>query len=160
MILVAKAHNIRQMLHPPTGCSMSCRGKIEAKTTQHKALISVKESVMRLLTANPKKWFSSRAITEHLQAQLGRSIKPTSYLLRLVRSGHVVRAHKPLHLICSKNGQQEFIYKWGGKPYHDKIEAIKHTPYGDLSPTDRAIIMRFLSAHYPGLPSSYQRMML
>lgn len=129
---------------------------------QHSAkhLISVKESIMRRLTASPGKWFSSRLIAAHLQAELGRSIKPTSYLLRLVKSGHVERAYKPHHLIHSKNGRQEFIYKWSGRPYHDKIEAIKRMPYDDLPPTDRAIIMRFLSAHYPGLPSSYQRMML
>jgi hypothetical protein len=129
---------------------------------QHSAkhLISVKESVMRLLTAKPGKWFSSGAITAHLKAELGRNIKPTAYLLRLVKSGHVLRAYKPRHLIRSKNRQQEFIYKWSGRAYHDKIEAIKDTPYDNLSPTDRAIIMHFLSAHYPGLPGSYQRMML
>ncbi len=128
--------------------------------THTKSLISVKESVMRLLIGSRKKWYSSRAITEHLKTELGRNIKPTSYLLRLVKSGHVLRAHKPPHLIRSKNGQQEFVYKWSGRPYHDKIEAIKHTPYDDLPPTDRAIIMRCLSAHYPGLPGPYQRMML
>lgn len=129
---------------------------------QHSAkhLISVKESVMRLLTASPGKWFSSRAITAHLQAELGRNIKPTSYLLRLVKSGHILRAYKPRHLIRSKNGQKEFIYKWSGRPYHDKIEAIRRKPYNDLAPTDRAIIMRCLSAHYPDLPGPYQRMML
>lgn len=125
-----------------------------------KHLIAIKESIMRLLTANPRKWFSSSAITTHLHAELGRNIKPTAYLLRLVKSGHVLRAYKPRHLIRSKNGQQEFIYKWSGRPYQDKIEAIKHMPYDDLQPTDRAIIMRFLSAHYPGLPGPYQRMML
>ena len=129
---------------------------------QHSAkhLISVKESIMRLLTASPGKWFSSRAITAHLQAEQGRNIKPTSYLLRLVKSGHILRAYKPRHLIRSKNGQKELIYKWSGRPYHDKIEAIRRTPYNDLAPTDRAIIMRCLSAHYPGLPGPYQRMML
>lgn len=129
---------------------------------QHSAqhLMSVKESVMRLLTANPKKWFSSRAITAHLHAELGRNIKPTSYLLRLVRSGHIERAYKPRHLINSKSGKQEFIYWWSGRSYHDKIEAIKRMPYDDMSPIDRAIIMRFLNAHYPNLPGSYQRMML
>lgn len=115
---------------------------------------------MRLLTANRRKWFSSRAITAHLQAELGRKIKPTSYLLRLVRSGHIERAYKPRHLTNSKNGQQEFIYRWSGRPYHDKIETIRRMSYDALSPTDRAIIMRCLSAHYPGLPGPYQRMML
>jgi hypothetical protein len=115
---------------------------------------------MRLLTDNRGKWFSSRLIAAHLHTELGRNIKPTSYLLRLVKSGHIQRAQKPIHLIHSKNGQQEFIYRWSGRPYHDKIEAIKRMSYDDLSPTDRAIIMRFLSAHYPGLPGLYQRMML
>lgn len=115
---------------------------------------------MRRLTASPGKWFSSRLITAHLQAELDRNIKPTAYLLRLVKSGHVLRAYKPRHLILSKNGQQEFIYKWSGRPYHDKIERLKLLPYEEMSPTDRAIIMRCLSAHYPGLPGPYQRMML
>ncbi len=128
--------------------------------THTKNLISVKESVMRLLIGSRKKWYSSRAITEHLKIELGRNIKPTSYLLRLVKSGHVERAYKPRHLTSSKSGKQEFIYRWSGRPYRDKIEAIKHMPYDDLSPIDRAIIMRCLSAHYPGLPGPYQRMML
>jgi hypothetical protein len=115
---------------------------------------------MRLLTSSPGKWFSSRLITAHLQAELGRKIKPTSYLLRLVKSGHVERACKPRHLINSKNRQREFIYRWSGRPYHDKIEAIKRMSFDDLTPTDRAIIMHCLSAHYPGLPGLYQRMML
>ncbi len=130
------------------------------KQHSEKHLISVKESVMRLLTASPGKWFSSHLITTHLHAELGRNIKPTAYLLRLVKSGHVERARKPAHLVKSKNGQQEFIYRWSGRAYHDKIESLKQLPYDDLPPTDRAIIMRFLSAHYPGLPGSYQRMML
>jgi hypothetical protein len=125
-----------------------------------KQFISVKEAIMRLLIDNRGKWFCSRTITAHLHAELGRNIKPTAYLLRLVKSGHVLRAYKPRHLTRSKNGQQEFIYKWSGRPYQDKIEAIKRMPYDDLQPTDRAIIMRCLSAHYPGLPGSYQRMML
>jgi hypothetical protein len=125
-----------------------------------KDLRSIKGSIMVLLTASPGKWFSSHAITAHLHAELGRYIKPTCYLLLLVKSGHILRGHKPRHLIRSKNGQQEFIYRWSGRPYHDKIEAIKHTPYNDLPPTDKAIIMRFLSVHYPGLPGPYQRMML
>ncbi len=125
-----------------------------------KHFISVKASIMRLLIDNRKKWFSSRLITVHLQAELGRKIKPTSYLLRLVKSGHIERAYKPRHLTTSKNGQQEFIYRWSGRPYHDKIEAIRSVPYADMSSTDRAIIMRCLSAHYPGLPGSYQRMLL
>ncbi len=115
---------------------------------------------MRLLIDNRGKWFSSRAITAHLQAELGRNIKPTSYLLRLIKSGHVLRAYKPRQLIHSKNGQKEFIYKWSGRPYHDKIERLKLLPYEEMSPTDKAIIMRCLRAHYPGLPGQYQRMML
>lgn len=115
---------------------------------------------MRLLIDNRRKWFSSRLITTHLQAELGRNIKPTSYLLRLIRSGHIERAYKPRHLMNSKNGQREFIYRWNGTPYHDKIEALRRIPYSDMSPTDRALIMRCLGAHYPGLPGSYQRMML
>lgn len=46
------------------------------------------------------------------------------------------------------------------RSYRDKIEAIRHMPYDDMPPIDRAIIMRCLSAHYPGLPGPYQRMML
>lgn len=125
-----------------------------------KHLISVKQSVMRLLTANPGKWFSSRLIAEHLQAELGWNIKPTVHLLRLTRSGHIERAYKPAHLINSKNGQKEYIYRWSGRPYHDKIEAIKQLPYDNMKPTDRAIIMRFLSTHYSTLPGWYRRMML
>lgn len=135
-------------------------GKMNMKRSSAKRLVSVKEAIMRLLIVSPGKWFSSRAITAHLYAELGRNIKPTSYLLRLVKSGHVLRAYKPRHLINSKNGQKEFIYRWSGRPYRDKIEAIKRTPYDDLPPTDRAILMRCLSAHYPGLPGPYQRMML
>lgn len=125
-----------------------------------KDLRSTKEAIMELLTANPRKWFSSRAITAHLQTELSRNIKPTVYLLRLVKSGHVQRAYKPTHLIKSKNGQHEYIYRWSGRPYHDKIERIRNLPYDDMKPTDKAIIMRFLNAHYPGLPGWYQRMML
>ena len=125
-----------------------------------KQFISIKEAIMRRLTASPGKWFSSRAITTHLQAELGRNIKPTAYLLRLVKSGHVLRAYKPRNLILSKNGKQEFLYKWSGRPYRDKIESLKQLPYEEMSPTDKAIIMRCLNAHYPGLPSSHQRMML
>lgn len=128
--------------------------------THTKSLVSVKESVMRLLIDNRGKWFSSHLITAHLHVELGRNIKPTCYLLRLVKSGHVERACKPAHLVKSKNGQKEFIYRWSGRAYHDKIESLKQLPYDDLSPTDRAIIMRCLNAHYPGLPGSYQRMML
>lgn len=115
---------------------------------------------MRLLIANPEKWFGSRAITAHLQAELGRKIKPTCYLLRLVRSGHILRAQKPAHLVKSKNGRRELVYKWSGMPYRDEIQRINQLPYDDLSPTDKAKIMRCLSAHYPGLPAWYRRMML
>ncbi len=125
-----------------------------------KQFISVKEAIMRLLIGNRGKWFSSRLITEHLNAELGRNIKPTAYLLRLIKSGQVQRAYKPAHLIKSKNGQHEYIYRWSGRPYHDKIERIKGLPYDDMKPTDKAIIMRFLNAHHPGLPGWYQRMML
>lgn len=128
--------------------------------THTKNLISVKESVMRLLTGSRKKWYSSRAITAHLKAELGRDIKPTSSLLQLVKSGHIERAYKPPYLINSKNGKQEYIYRWSGRPYHDKIERLKKLPYENMPPTDRAIIMRFLKAHYPDLPGWYQRMML
>lgn len=123
-------------------------------------LISVKEAIMQLLINSRKKWYSSRAITEHLNAVFNRNIKPTSSLLRLVKSGHIERAYKPPHLINSRNGKREYIYRWSGRPYHDKIERLKKLPYQDMPPTDRAIIMRFLSAHYPGLPGWYQRMML
>lgn len=125
-----------------------------------KQFISIKEAIMRLLIASPGKWFGSRAITTHLYAELGRNIKPTSYLLRLVKSGHIVRAYKPHHLITSRYGKRELIYKWSGRAYCDKIESLKLLSYEEMSPTDRAIIMRCLSAHYPGLPGSYQRMML
>lgn len=128
--------------------------------TKTKILITVKESVMRLLTANPEKWFSSRAITVHLQTELGRNIKPTCYLLRLVKSGHILRAYKPRHLTRSKIETQEFIYKWSGRPYRDEIQRIRRLPYDELSPTDKAKIMRCLSAHYPGLPAWYRLMML
>lgn len=115
---------------------------------------------MRLLTDNPRKWFSSRAITAHLQADLGRDIKPTCDLLRLVKSGHVLRAHKPRHLTETKTGNPEMIYKWSGKPYRDEIERISQLPYDDLPPTDKAKLMRCLSAHYSDLPAWYRRMML
>lgn len=123
-------------------------------------LISIKGSIMRLLTVDPPKWFTSRAIKAHLQTELGRNIKPTCYLLRLVKSGHVLRAHKPRHLTKSKIGNPEMLYKWSGRPYRDEIERISHLPYDDLPPTDKAKIMRCLSAHYPGLPSWYRRIML
>ncbi|OFW88505.1 MAG: hypothetical protein A3B66_08545 [Alphaproteobacteria bacterium RIFCSPHIGHO2_02_FULL_46_13] len=125
-----------------------------------KRLLSVKGSIMLLLTANSRKWFSSRAITVHLKVELGRDIKPTSSLLQLVKSGHIERAYKPRHLINSKNGKQEFIYRWSGKAYHDKIESLKKLLYEDMPPTDRAIIMSFLKAHYPNLPGWYRRMIL
>ncbi|MCC6598057.1 MAG: hypothetical protein IT559_04650 [Alphaproteobacteria bacterium] len=93
---------------------------------------------MRLLTTNPHKWFSSRAIAAQLQAEMGRNIKPTCDLLRLVKSGHVLRAHKPRHLTKSKIGNPEMLYKWSGKPYKDEIERISQLPYDDLSqPTRR-----------------------
>ncbi len=122
--------------------------------------ISVKEAIMRLLVDNHRKWYSSQAITRHLNNRLGRNIKPTSSLLRLVKSGHIERAYKPPHLINSKNCQKEFIYRWSGKAYRDKIERLKQLSYEDMCPTDRAIIMRFLNAHYPDLPGWYQRIML
>lgn len=125
-----------------------------------KNLISVKESIMRLLIGSCKKWYSSKTITVHLKVELGRDIKPTSSLLQLVKSGHIERTYKPRHLINSKNGKQEFIYRWSGRPYHDKIERLKKLPYEDMPPTDRAIIMSFLKVHYPNLPSWYRRMML
>lgn len=115
---------------------------------------------MQLLTANPRKWFSSRAITAHLQTEMGRNIKPTCYLLRLVKSGHIERAYKPNHLINSKNGKPEFIYRWSGRTYHDQIERLKQVPYDDLLPIYKAQVMRFLNAHYPDLPSWYKRTML
>ena len=123
-------------------------------------MISVKEAIMRLLTANHRKWYSSRLITAYLQAELGRNVKPTCYLLRLVKSGHIERAHKPKHLINSKNGNKEFIYRWSGRTYQDKIEHLKQLQYESIPPTDRAILMGFLSAHYSNLPDWYQRMML
>lgn len=115
---------------------------------------------MRLLTGNPQNWFSSRAVTVHLEADLGRNIKATCDLLRLVKSGHVLRAHKPGHLRKSKTGKPEMLYKWSGKPYRDEIERISQLPYDDLTPADKAKLMRCLSAHYPGLPAWYRRMML
>lgn len=115
---------------------------------------------MRLMIGSHKKWHVSRTITAHLKIELGRNIKPTSSLLQLVKSGHVERAFKPRHLINSKNGKQEFIYRWTGKPYHDKIESLKNLPYEDMPPTDRAIIMSFLKAHYPNLPGWYRRIMM
>jgi hypothetical protein len=130
------------------------------KRQNAKQFISIKEAIMRLLIDNRGKWFSSHLITAHLHEELGRNIKPTVYLLRLVKSGHIERAYKPLHIIRSRNGQQEFIYRWSGRPYRDKIEAIKRMSYDDMPPIDRAIIMRFLSAHSPGLPGPYRRMML
>ncbi|MCB1552109.1 MAG: hypothetical protein KDJ26_08960 [Alphaproteobacteria bacterium] len=123
-------------------------------------LLSVKGSIMRLLIENPRKWFSSRAITAHLQVDLGRDIKPTCDLLRLVKSSHVLRAYKPRYLTKSKTGNPEMIYKWSGKPYRDEIERISQLPYDDLLPTDKAKLMRCLSAHYPNLPLWYRRMML
>lgn len=125
-----------------------------------KDLQSIKGSIMQLLTANPRKWFSSRAITAHLQTEMRRNIKPTCYLLRLVKSGHVQRAYKPAHLINSKNCQKEFIYRWSGRAYQDNIEYLKEFSYDDLLPVYKAQVMRFLNAHYPDLPCWYQRMML
>jgi hypothetical protein len=123
-------------------------------------LISVKESIMRLLTANPGKWFSSRAISAHLRAELGRDVKPTCCLLRLAKSGHVLRAYKPTPLSSSTTGRHEMIYRWSGRPYRDEIQRISRLPYDDLPPIDRAKIMRYLSARYPGLPAWYRRAML
>ena len=125
-----------------------------------KELQSVKGSIMRLMTANSQKWFSSRAITAHLKAELGRDIKPTCDLIRLIKSGHILRAHKPRHLTRSKIGRPEFIYKWSGRPYRDEIQRIRQLPYDELCPTDKAKIMRCLSAYYPDLPTWYRRMML
>ena len=125
-----------------------------------KQFISIKEAIMRLLINNRRKWYSSRLITEHLNAELGRNIKPTVYLLRLIKSGHVERAYKPRHLINSKNGKHEFIYRWTGRPYRDKVECLKRLSYENMPPTDKAIIMNFLKSHYPGLPDWYRRMML
>lgn len=129
---------------------------------RHRAshLTSVKQSIMRLLTAHPQKWFTSRAITAHLREELGREIKPTCYLLLLVLSGHVLRAHKPRHLMKSKTGRTEYLYKWSGRPYVDKIQRLSQLPYDDLRPIDRAQLMRCLGAHYPNLPAWYRRMML
>lgn len=129
--------------------------------THHPNLISVKEAIMRLLMGESrKKWYSSRAITVHLKAEIGRDIKPTSSLLQLVKSGHIERAYKPPHLINSKNGKREYIYRWSGKAYHDQIERLKKLPYDDLLPIYKAQVMRFLNAHYPDMPDWYLRMML
>lgn len=115
---------------------------------------------MRLLTDNPRKWFSSQSITVHLKAKLGRDIKPTCYLLRLVKSGHVLRGHKPTYLTRSKIDNPEMLYKWSGRLYKDEIERISRLPYNDLPPTDKAKFMRCLIAHYPDLPVWYRRMIL
>ncbi|PCI57110.1 MAG: hypothetical protein COB36_02235 [Alphaproteobacteria bacterium] len=80
--------------------------------------------------------------------------------MQLTLSGHVIRAYKPKHLIKSKNGRQEFIYKWSGRQYRDEIERIKGLCYDDMTPTDKAKLMRCLGAHYPDFPSWYQRMIL
>ncbi len=122
-------------------------------------LMTVKAAIMHLLSAHPRKWIASRAITAHLQAELGRNIKPTCYLLRLVLSGHIMRAHKPWSLTKSKTGRPEYLYKWSGRPYRDKIHRLSQLPYDDLRPIDRAQLMRCLSAHYHDLPAWYRRMM-
>lgn len=125
-----------------------------------KCFLSIKGSIMQLLTDNPRKWFSSRAITTHLQEELGRNVKPTCYMLRLVISGHVLRAYKPRHLKKSKTDNPEMLYKWSGRPYMDEIERISKLPYDNLRSTDKAKLMRCLSAHYPDVPAWYRRMML
>ena len=41
-----------------------------------------------------------------------------SYLLRLIKSGHIIRAHAPSILkLQRKPNRVKYVYKWTGKPY-------------------------------------------
>lgn len=41
-----------------------------------------------------------------------------SYLLRLIRSGYIMRAYAPLFLkLKRKPNRVKYVYKWTGKPY-------------------------------------------
>ncbi len=61
MIFVATAQSIRQVRHPPYRVSHVMQGeKINMKRSSVKHLVSVKESIMRLLIDNRGKWFSKK----------------------------------------------------------------------------------------------------
>ena len=109
---------------------------------------------------NPQNWFVSRYITAHLKEVLDRDIKPTSYLRLLVMDGYIKRAYKPKHLIRSKNGQNEYIYRWSGKIYRDNIERILSKPESEITINEKAILASCLKAHYPNLPKEFRSMML
>ena len=70
---------------------------------------SVKEVIMQLFSNNPHNWFSSRYISAHLKESMDRTIKPTSYLLRLIMKGHVIRAIKPKEFVTCQRGRREYI---------------------------------------------------